>query len=79
MLQMLSEGFDFAIHKPVIDTAFRDALSNGDLPTIHILVQAGADVNMRYENGDTPLVRIALNFLVICKAPYIAISALYLL
>ena len=53
---MLSDGFDFAIHKPVIDTAFRDAIPNGDISIIHLLLQAGADVNTPYENGDTPLV-----------------------
>ena len=59
---MLSDGFDLAVHKPVIDTALRDAIPNGDLLTIHLLVQAGADVNTRYDDGDTPLVSVFIKF-----------------
>ena len=53
---MLGDGFVISIHKPVIETAFRNAIPNADVTIIHLLVQAGADVNLRYDNGDTPLV-----------------------
>ena len=53
---MLSDGFDIALHKSVLDAALLEAVPNCDITVIHLLLQAGADVNYRYDNGDTPLV-----------------------
>lgn len=54
---MLADGFESSQHKSVLDAALLEAVQNKDLSITHLLLQAGADINFRYDDGDTPLFR----------------------
>ena len=59
VFHMLADGFEPAQHKSVLNSALLEAVPNKDLSITQLLLQAGADINFRYDNGDTPLVSAA--------------------
>ncbi|XP_076823890.1 histone-lysine N-methyltransferase EHMT2-like isoform X1 [Clavelina lepadiformis] len=57
MIQLMSGDIQSAVNRQSLNSALLEAIPDGSLSIIHLLVQAGADVNTSYENGDTPLLR----------------------
>uniref|UniRef100_H2Y6N6 Uncharacterized protein n=1 Tax=Ciona savignyi TaxID=51511 RepID=H2Y6N6_CIOSA len=58
MIQMLTDGLEARID--TLNKALHEALPTCQLSTIHVLLESGADINSRDEEGNTPLIKAIL-------------------